>query len=402
MIAKERYTSPEYLRAELEHVFPNSWLMAGFAADLPGPGSYFTFEIGSESILVVRQAEGVRAFHNVCLHRGRRLRELGIGRARSFPCAYHGWEWGTDGKLLNLPDADRFPKESEGRPCKLNDVRSEEWAGFIWVNPSGKAPPLAEFLGPIKPLIEAYHLEDYALVEDQTMEVPFNWKVCVDAFNEVYHLRFVHPEIMGVVDDVPVQTSVFGRHGRLVTPFFVPSSRKQDRTEIDGALRWFLEEAGVSAAEATGSALDVRQKVQASIRARERAGVINTAALTDEQLVDNNHFHVFPNLQLDLYSLKMQVLRSRPHPTDPGRMLFDQLRFDRIPKGKERPRRPTAEKLVYGKGSLGTVTDQDLFNLARVQLGMQSSGFPGIVTGDQELLIEHLHRTLDGYMPGTT
>jgi phenylpropionate dioxygenase-like ring-hydroxylating dioxygenase large terminal subunit len=399
LIAKERYTSPDYLRAELQHLWPRVWLMAGLSSDLPAEGSYFTFEIGADSVLVVRQQQGVRAFHNVCLHRGRRLREPGMGRARSFACPYHGWEWDTDGRLAHVPDAETFPDGVPPGSSRLKGVACEEWAGFVWVFLSADPPPLREYLGPVAPLIEAYRLPDYALVEDLTLDLPCNWKVSVDAFNEAYHLKSVHPEILGLVDDVNVRSDLLGLHGRLIVPFFVPSPRKENRDEIDAGLRWMLEEAGLERDQMGGSALDMRHKLQQSIRARERAGEFDCSGLDDDQLSDSNHFHVFPNFQLDLYSLKVLTLRARPHPTDPGRMLLDQQRFERVSRAKGRPRRPVHNDFAFGKGSLGTVTDQDMHNLVRVQQGMQSSGFEGLVVGDQELLIRHMHRMLDAYVP---
>lgn len=400
LIPKERYTSEDYLRAEWEHLWPRVWLMAGLSSDLREPGCYFTFEIGSECLLVVRQPQGVRAFHNVCMHRGRRLREPGLGRAKSFPCPYHGWEWSADGRLAHVPDRESFSQDIPAASTQLKEVACTEWAGRVWVFFSDDPPPLQEYLGPVAPLIEAYRLEDYTLVEDMTLVLPCNWKVNVDAFNEAYHLKSVHPEILGLVDDVNVQADLFGRHGRLIVPFFVPSPRKADRQSIDQGLRRMLEQAGLDPTEMTGSALDMRRKVQQSIRAREKAGELDCSRLSDDQLSDSNHFHIFPNFQLDLYSLSVLSLRSRPHPTDPGRMFFDQQRFERVAPGKERPRRPTHEQFVYGKGSLGTVTDQDMFNLVRVQQGMRSSGLEGLVLSDQERLIRHMHRMLDTYVPG--
>lgn len=399
LIPKERYTSPEYLRAEWEHLWPRVWLMAGLSSDLPQPGCYFTFDIGSESLLIVRQPQGVRAFHNVCMHRGRRLREGGMGRTRCFPCPYHGWEWAFDGSLTKVPDRETFGDAIPAASSRLKEVACAEWAGRVWVFLSPDPPPLEEYLGEVAPLIEAYRLEDYALVEDFTLDLPCNWKVNVDAFNEAYHLKTVHPEILGLVDDVNVQADLFGRHGRLTVPFYVPSPRKEDRQSIDTGLRRMLEQAGLRAAEITGSALEMRRKVQQSIRRREKGGELDCSGLSDDQLSDSNHFHIFPNFQLDLYSLTILSLRSRPHPTDPGRMFFDQQRFERLPRGSERPRRPRHEQFVYGSGSLGTVTDQDMFNLVRVQQGMRSSGLEGLVLGEQERLIEHMHRMLDTYVP---
>ncbi len=79
--------------------------------------------------------------------------------------------------------------------------------------------------------------------------------------NEAYHVKSVHPEILGVVDDVNVRTDLFGQHRRLIVPFYVPSPRKEDRDAIDASLRWMLKEAGLGADEVTGSALEMRHKV---------------------------------------------------------------------------------------------------------------------------------------------
>lgn len=399
VIASERYTSPQYLRAELEHLWPRVWLAAGLARDLGAEGSYCTFEIGAESILVVRQAQGLAAFHNVCLHRGRRLRDPGRGRARAFACPYHGWEWGLDGCLQHVPDADSFPGGVPAGSRRLAPVACAEWAGFVWVCLTPDPPPLLDYLGPIAPLIAAYRLEDYTLVEDLTLDVPCNWKVNVDAFNEAYHLHAVHPDLLGMVDDRHVRADLLGRHGRLIVPFFVPSARRADRETVDQALRWMAQQAGLAPAALPASALAVREAVQAHIRARERAGELDCTGLTDDQLTDSHHFHVFPNFQLDLYSLSMLALRSRPHPTDPGRMLLDQQRFERLARHTPPAPRPAHQAFAFGAGSLGTVTDQDMQNLVRVQQGLQSRGLTQIVVGEQEVLVRHLHDTLDRYVP---
>ncbi len=398
LIPKDRYTSLEYLEAERSRLWPHVWLAAGLASDAPEAGCYFTFETGAESLLIVRQTRGFRTFHNVCLHRGRRLREPGAGRAQAFRCPFHGWEWGCDGALLRVPDRETFPGGVPDAGFGLAEVRCTTWAGLVWVCLDPKAPELAEYLGPAAPAIEAYDLEQYALVEDQTVDLPCNWKAAVDAFNENYHLKTVHGAILDVLDDVNVRADLLGRHSRLVVPFFVPSPRRENREQITDTLRWFLEEAGLPRDQMTGSALDMRRAVQKAIRDRERAGEIDCSKLADDQLTDNHHFYVFPNLQLDIYALKLMILRHRPHPTDPGRMLFDQLRFERVTRSKPRPPRPKHEQFVWGAGSLGTVTDQDTFNLVRQQQGMQSTGFVGLKLGEQEICIRHMHQVLDSYL----
>jgi phenylpropionate dioxygenase-like ring-hydroxylating dioxygenase large terminal subunit len=398
LIPKERYTSEDWLRAEIRDLWPRVWLHAGLLSDLREPGSYFTFEIGVESILVVRQESGVRAFHNVCRHRGRRLREPGSGRAKAFQCPYHGWTWSTDGRLLSVPDLETFPQGVPPDQFGLVEVHCTAWAGFVWVCLDRDPPSLAEYLGPVAPFIEAYHLESYAPVEDLSVDLACNWKVAVDAFNESYHLRHVHPAILGIVDDVRSHGEVLGRHSRLVVPFYQPSSRLPDRSTVSDTLKWLATEAGLSATDAAGPASEIRGRVQRSIRDRQAAGELDTGDLSDDQLVENNHFHVFPNLQLDAYALKLMLLRHRPHPTDPGRMILDQQWFQRVPEGAPRPPRPGHSEFAFGKGSLGTNSDQDTFNLIRVQQGMQSSGLDGLVLGNQEICLQHMHDVLSKYI----
>ena len=105
LIPKECYLSPEVMRLEWERMWGRVWLYAGPLSDLAETGDYFTFEIGPESVLVVRTAPGqVRAMYNVCQHRGRRLRPEGGGFANRFRCPYHLWRYDLDGRLIGAPD----------------------------------------------------------------------------------------------------------------------------------------------------------------------------------------------------------------------------------------------------------------------------------------------------------
>ncbi len=109
LIPKSRYISRAYAEKEHAHLWNRVWLLAGFLRDLPLPGDYLTYEIGRESVLVVRQASGeVAAFHNVCMHRGNRLVEPGRGQSRGFTCLFHAWRYGIDGGLEHVLDEERF------------------------------------------------------------------------------------------------------------------------------------------------------------------------------------------------------------------------------------------------------------------------------------------------------
>ena len=182
------------------------WLMAGRASDMTHPGDYFTFEIGAESILVIRQPDGsIAARYNVCMHRGNRLREPGRGHASEFACLFHGWRYAIDGRLLEALDADTFP---QGTPCdrlSLRPVRCDTWAGFVFVSLDPDVEPLADFLGIVPAHLDVYGFERWKIAFDCTIAIDCNWKTSVDAFNEAYHIAATHPGPIAFSDEPRTQ-----------------------------------------------------------------------------------------------------------------------------------------------------------------------------------------------------
>jgi phenylpropionate dioxygenase-like ring-hydroxylating dioxygenase large terminal subunit len=396
LLAKQRYLSPDVLRLELERVFGRTWHLAGPAADLERPGDYFTFDIGGQSAIVVRTADGVRAMHNVCLHRGRSLCEPGRAHAQSFRCPFHQWEYELDGRVRRIPDAAAFPASAIS--LRLTPVAAEVFEGLIWVNFAADPEPLRQFLGPVAERLAAYRFADYALVEDNTMAVPCNWKVAADAFNEAYHLAAVHPQLLEVVDDSGVEIELVDRHCCIRVPIGAPSPRWRGPETLGDTARHLLREAGIDPATFSESPKAVRAAVQRGLRA---AAAYDLTALSDAQLSDNNYYFVFPSTVLNLYALRAMVLRYRPDPSDPGRMLLDHQEYVRVARGAARPPRPKHVASRAGEGTLGTVNDQDIDNLIRVQRGMQSNGFAGLCVGAHEIGIRHMHAVLDRYLDGS-
>ena len=147
---KHRYTDTSVAAAEWDAIWTRCWLFAGLVSDLPDPGDYFVYELARESIVVIRDANGeIGAFYNVCQHRGNRLFTNESGSVRQVACPYHGWRYGLDGELVEVPDADRFCPSVEKSERSLQPVKLEIWAGTVWVNMDAGAKPLADFLGPI-------------------------------------------------------------------------------------------------------------------------------------------------------------------------------------------------------------------------------------------------------------
>ncbi|GIX29706.1 MAG: hypothetical protein KatS3mg124_0178 [Porticoccaceae bacterium] len=189
------YYDPDWFEREREAIFKRSWIQIGHLCELPEPGSFIVrpFEVARTSLLITRTAEGrVRAFHNLCTHRGTRLVAEPEGRRSRFTCPYHGWTFGNDGSLLAAPDFDNFFVDRAA--CRLPEVACDVAGGFIFVNLDPEpAQSLAEYLGPLAEALERLPHARATTFAEYTYEVAANWKLTYDNFQENYHLRFIHP-----------------------------------------------------------------------------------------------------------------------------------------------------------------------------------------------------------------
>src|SRR5262245_6511836 len=185
--------SPEFHELEREAIFKRAWLNVGRAERLPRVGSYFTKEIAvaRTSIVVVRDHDGeVRAFHNICRHRGNKLvwndspREETAGVCRQFVCKYHGWRYGLDGELTYIQQEGEFFDLDKSR-YGLVPIHCAVWAGFVFVN-LAKEPEqsLQDFLGPMITALDGYPFDRMTERFAYRAEVRANWKVFMDAFAE--------------------------------------------------------------------------------------------------------------------------------------------------------------------------------------------------------------------------
>lgn len=400
-IPASRYTNQDYMNKEWDRMWTKVWLMGGFLSDIPEPGDYICTDIGRESILLVRGSDRVvRAFYNVCQHRGNQLRTSGTGHADSFKCGYHHWEWALDGKVKNIPDADDFP---QGTPCedlRLQELLCDEWGGMVWFNMDPDAEPLADYLDMIPQHLDPYGFTDMTIVNDASTEWACNWKASVDAFNETYHVQGIHPQLMWCLDDVNVQTDLYEKHSRYLVPFGAVSPRinLEDTTQIPGAIQEIMEDAGMDPKTYDGDVDCVRRDIQLFKREHGAERGYDYAALNDDQLTDDYHYFIFPNITLNVHADRVMIFRQRPHLSDPDKMVFDIWNLARTPAGETPPARAPHQELVHGKDSLGLVVDQDAFNLPRVQRGMHSKGFnKGLWLPFQERRIRHFHKTLESY-----
>lgn len=195
---------PAALRLEQERIFRRSWQYVGHAGEVAEPCSFAAARVGHVPVVLVRDEAGeLRAFLNVCRHRGSLLCE-GSGRRATLQCPYHAWTYGLDGRLLAAPRSEReggIEREELG----LVPLGLETWGPFLFANPDPEARPLAELLGDIPERIAAAGIDVTALRFHHRWEAEYeaNWKVCAENFLECYHCPAAHPHFSAVMDVSP-------------------------------------------------------------------------------------------------------------------------------------------------------------------------------------------------------
>ncbi|WP_309639141.1 aromatic ring-hydroxylating dioxygenase subunit alpha [Methylibium sp.] len=222
-VLNDSYVSPAFFELEKERVFGRAWLCMGRIDQLPHADAFFVkeVEVCKASVLVTRDASGtVRAFHNVCAHRGNLVVFEKCGTSSRLRCDYHGWTYKNDGELIGVPDQRQF-FDLDKKKCGLTPIAVDTWEGWIFINLQRKPElSLKEFLGP--------YAESYAGVpfgvDHRTLviEAKFNanWKLIMDAFAESYHVPAIHPSTLapGFSNPInnkyarPLSGSTFGLH----------------------------------------------------------------------------------------------------------------------------------------------------------------------------------------------
>ena len=410
---KEGYFSPEQMTREWQKIWTQSWLIAGVSSDLQKPGDYFLFRVRSESIIITKTDAGVKAFYNVCPHRGARLLTEERGRRRNFVCPFHSWSFRNNGELRTITDEETFQKEVISHRPGLTPVVCEELAGLIFISMADNPTSLKEAIGLPEGYLENYQIDKMQVVRHVRSEWGSNWKVGVEAFYESYHLHAVHPETRGVMGDLNVQYDCYPNGAsRMIVPLGQPSPRQADQTTVNEGLQYMLQEAGADPAEFTGTAADVRAAIQQAKRERSDRLCLGYERFTDGQLSDSWATGIFPNVQIGCHPEAVFLMRFIPHDTDPERFWYDTMTlmfpvndpnysppgWMGLPEntdvtGNSRPE--TENFSIDEDPDLGLVLSQDANLLPSVQEGMRSKAFKGQLWGEQEQRLRHFHVELE-------
>ena len=192
------YSDPEVLRLEQERIFGRTWQYVGHEGRVEAVGERFAAWAGDVPVLVVRAEDGLRAFLNVCRHRGSLLVE-GDGARASIQCPYHAWTYGLDGALRAAPRSEREP-HFDPSELSLVPLRLEAWGPLLFVNPDEGAAPLAETLGPLPDLLP---VDELAFHSRDEYELGANWKIACENYLECYHCPVAHKGFSAAYDVDP-------------------------------------------------------------------------------------------------------------------------------------------------------------------------------------------------------
>ena len=413
-----RYYSAEALAAEWDRVFTQTWLLAGVESDIPDAGDWSRFDIGTESVILTRQSDGgVKAFYNVCPHRGSQIALADFGSADHFTCPFHSWKFGLDGRNISITDVETFHPDVLCHGTDIKQVRCETAAGLIFISMNEDVMPLADYLGEVGEHLALYDIGKMHVIQHKKSDWAANWKGGVDAFYEIYHLHSVHPQTQAVIDD-RTQIDLFPNGmSRQFVPFAQPSPRFPDQESVNLGIAMMLNDAGIDPDTFTGTAQDSRAAIQQAKRARSAQYNLGYDKFSDTQLSDSTIYGVFPNVQIGCHPEAVFIHRFLPHPRDPEQFTYDTIilfKPEDIP-GYGPPAwmglspdadtsgmvRPDIVRVPLGEPpELGEVLDQDSELLPIVQKGARSRGFAGPLWSEQEARLRHFHVELDRYING--
>ena len=424
-IPKADFLDRRFHELEKEHLWPKVWQVACRASEISEPGDFIVYEIIDDSILVVRGGDGqVRAFHNVCPHRGTLLVE-GSGNARQFVCPFHGWRFGNDGRCIKVIDRQDWGDCLTREDTDLAQVRVGLWGGLVWINMDPGCQPLEDFLAPMNTKCELFEFEKLHPVWYKSIVVEANWKTVLGAFTEFYHVQTTHAQMLTYTNDYSISRAM-GRHGWISytggtglpvgrSPRLPPKDVPDYREYLFEYADQFKNDLGAMQTDRAYQATQrLRTEVAADAPPAEVAGkwgqFIYEAAiasgagwpdgLTPEYIAESGFdWHVFPNTVF-LHPAIEAVLwyRFRPHGDDHTRCMMDVWSLERFAPGTE----PEVTHEIYEDwrdGDFPLIYRQDFLNIPRVQRGMKSRGFKASRPSPiQERAVSHFHRTLRRFL----
>lgn len=439
----EAFISRDYAEAEPERLWSKVWQQAGRVEELKEVGDYITYNICHDSILIVRDTpESLKAYHNVCTHRGRRLvgnntgggpktvaQDRGAHSARGnklkFGCNYHAWTFDLAGDAVYIPDKEDWQGALDNVCTSLTPVQVDCWGGWIWINMDLEAGPLREWLEPVASLIDPFEFEKMRYRFRYWGIFDCNWKVALEAFLEAYHVQGTHPQLIKYGDFYSF-SKAFGLHGQtgfdskahrdtgsaVETSVHRAAGDGDPRTTIARMQAEYWETIGASTSETlvqTAQRLpvelpegtppaEVHKYWMKIAKEADAARGVEWPDLTDAQIAAAGlALSIFPNVNFIPGPTFSLAYRVRPWGTDPDKCIFEAVALDRFGAGREPQTEWTFVEQDLDKWP--HVIAQDISNMVEMQRGYKSRGFKGNLPNPwQERKVTNLHRGLSIYM----
>lgn len=429
-IGQERYIAPGFAALERERLWLKSWQMACREEEIPHVGDRIAYDVVDQSVVVLRTArDTIKAFHNVCPHRGRRM-VTAAGGGNKIHCPFHGWQWNLDGEVARVLDREDWNGCSgmQDTDLHLAAVRVGRWGGFVFISMDPQGESFEDFIHPVPEFLNCLGLERMRYGWIKTVPLKANWKVAQEAFMESYHLTGTHPQVTPLIDDKNWSREQ-GKHGHHIyaneRPMGSPNRRTGQPVPADLRAGYSafigtfgaqigdeqgngqMTARGIKAAQAAiaalpdGSSVDAVQGAAylAIMQAAIDEGVDWPVVPPEQYMVMGVDWNIFPNLSLVFGLDGCLVMRARPSPDDPETCLLDLCSI--LLWGKDKAPKIEREFIPDWQGSnrhrIPSLLWQDLRNIEYVQQGMHSVALSGLRPNPvQERQISHFHKTIDG------
>ena len=414
------YISREFFDRERRLLWPRVWQMACREEEIPKVGDYYTYDIIDESIIVVRTApDQIRAYYNVCPHRGRRLTN-GCGHTAKFHCRFHGWQWDLKGANTQVVDREDWGDKLTDEDVALKPIQVSTWSGWVYVNMDPDCEPLEAFLSPAKAALDPFDLGGLRYHWRKSTILPCNWKVALEAFNEGYHVQTTHRQLLPNFNDM-TYSKAYGKHGMFGAPadalFGLSSPRLggpagdlrkglyEFNREVWETLRATtteeLMEAGRRLSELPEDT-PISEVYGAFMRFHreelEKKGIGSPDVTPEQVMAVGIDWHIFPNMVFLPQPTNLLGYRARPHGDDPDRCIFEVYVLERFAEGQV-PKVEVESAEDWRDVDWGLILSQDFQNMSEVQAGMKSRGFKGARTNPvQEKAVSNFHDTLWRYI----
>ena len=425
-IDKEVYYSPEIAKLEKDRLWPRVWQVACREEDLPSIGSYVTYDILDDSVIVVRTSETeIKAYNNACRHRGRRL-TTDCGHATIFTCRFHGWKWNLDGSNAEVLDRPEFGTMFGDDDLSLMQFRVGRWGGFVFINMDPDAVAFDEWVAPVAKFLDPMEIDKQRYRWYISVEVEANWKDTQEAFMESYHVTYTHPKLEPFIDSrsIALAHGEYG-HGQVrVLPFdeHIPGAHLPQRKSPGDARKIVYENIRQQAhdiqsifsdrdAQAAARVLtecpdgtSYVEALAAAVKLMSEAAIAAGAGwpnMSMEQAYDAGFdWMIFPNT-IGVLSMSGGLwYRCLPSQDgNPDKCVFEMYALERFTPGSEPPitRKHFANWQEFP--DLPVFLIADFINTPEVHRGLKTRGFPRPYFNPvQEVTISNFHKVLRKYL----